>query len=103
MFLGAAGGTDPEPVAIAANECDQVAAVGEPRVGRLERLARPRRIPAQSEDVRDALTLHPVQDPAGRIARVGASQVSHGLDVILPLDPGDELQRLLPGSQPIGH
>ena len=96
MLLGAARGADAESIAGPAQKRDEVAAVLEVRVGSHERLAGAGRVATQREDVRNTLTLHPVEDRARFVSGVRARQVRHGLDVVLALDARDELERLVP-------
>ena len=103
MLFRAARGADAKAVAVAPHELHQVAAVGQRGIDRLERFARPWRVAPKRQHVGDALAFHPVEDPARFVAVVGAGQVGHRLDVVVPLDPRHQLQGLLAGAQAIGH
>src|ERR1700682_6709602 len=95
VLLSAARGTDAEPVTVAAHEADQVASMSELWVCRHEWLPGVRRVAAQREDVGDPLSLHPVENPAGAVGRVGAREMGHRLDVVVTLDSSHQLERLL--------
>src|SRR5437773_11150664 len=50
---------------------------------------------AQREHVGDTFSLHPVQYLARPVGGVGAREMSHRLDVVVPLDSRHQLERLL--------
>src|SRR5437588_9582692 len=98
LLIRAARAAEAKAIPAAPHERDQVAGVRQLRVGRDERLACDSGISAQRENVGHPFTLHPVEDLARPVRRVGAREVRHRLDVVLALDARDELERLLPRS-----
>jgi hypothetical protein len=65
--LSAAGGTDSKSVTVAADESHKVAPMRELRIGRCKRLTCVLGIAPEGEDIRDPLSLHPVEDLPGAL------------------------------------
>ena len=102
MLFRAARGADAEAVSAPAHKGDEVAPVRELRIGGDERLTGCRRVAAKCEHVRDAFALHPVQDLPRPIGGVGACEVGHRFDVVVPFDACHQLECLLAGAHAVG-
>ena len=103
VLFRTARGADAQSIAAPLDERDEVVSVCQLLLGGRETLIDGGVVAAQREHVGDALALHPVEDLTGAIRIVRAREVSHRLDVVVPLDPRHQVERLLARAYAVRH